>query len=302
MPTRLWVKRPSNLDLWPSDLESGVRVTCDTGYLCANFGLPSHLCSRLRSDVRDRQTDVRQHHRFMPPLIRGGGIIMHSLIGSQWSDLSKGRASVRPLHLHTVLARLFCIRAATCWSSSSEHRTLQRCSSPISTRRCCRRRCESLRRLADAVHDAKRVCDYYTPWRQLRRAYRSRRLLSMMTPSDLISGLLLLQIKDTAEHHTVHTNVLSRCTNNTGMKGVSYGNNILTWCRLAIVSAMSGQSMGIDIVKFFFASATEFLSFCGSTENAWPNIRDGKYRTWKCRSEKWRTNSGWRLLYLISTQ
>ena len=46
------------------------------GYLGANFSLPSPLCSRLRSDVRDRQkdrrqsdrqTDVRQHHRLMPP-------------------------------------------------------------------------------------------------------------------------------------------------------------------------------------------------------------------------------------------
>ena len=25
------------------DLESGVRVTCDAGYLCANFGLPIGL-------------------------------------------------------------------------------------------------------------------------------------------------------------------------------------------------------------------------------------------------------------------
>jgi len=39
---------------WPFDLESGVRVTCDVGYLCANFGLPRRLCSRLRPDVRDR--------------------------------------------------------------------------------------------------------------------------------------------------------------------------------------------------------------------------------------------------------
>ena len=38
------------------DLESGVLVTCDVGYLCANFGLPRPLCSRLRPDVRDRQT------------------------------------------------------------------------------------------------------------------------------------------------------------------------------------------------------------------------------------------------------
>jgi len=40
------------------DLESGVRVTYDVGYLCANFSLPRPLCPRLRPDVRDRQTDV----------------------------------------------------------------------------------------------------------------------------------------------------------------------------------------------------------------------------------------------------
>jgi len=38
------------------DLESGVRVTCDVGYLCANFSLPRPLCCRLRPNVRDRQT------------------------------------------------------------------------------------------------------------------------------------------------------------------------------------------------------------------------------------------------------
>jgi len=56
-----WVKRPGELDLWPFDLESGVRVTCDLGYLCANFSLPRPLCSRVTPDVRDRrQTDRRQ--------------------------------------------------------------------------------------------------------------------------------------------------------------------------------------------------------------------------------------------------
>ena len=39
------------------DLESGVRFTCDVGYLYANFSLPRPLCSRLRPDVSDRQTD-----------------------------------------------------------------------------------------------------------------------------------------------------------------------------------------------------------------------------------------------------
>jgi len=38
-----------------------VKVTCDVGYLCADFSLPRCLCSQLRPDVRDRQTtDVRR--------------------------------------------------------------------------------------------------------------------------------------------------------------------------------------------------------------------------------------------------
>jgi len=62
---------PLQADLWPFDLESGVSVTCDVGYLCTNFCLHRPLCSRLRPDVHDTQTDVRQtseaHHRLMPP-------------------------------------------------------------------------------------------------------------------------------------------------------------------------------------------------------------------------------------------
>ena len=43
------------------DLESGVRVTCDVGYLCANFSLPMPLYFPVRPDERDRQmSDVRQ--------------------------------------------------------------------------------------------------------------------------------------------------------------------------------------------------------------------------------------------------
>ena len=50
------------------DLESGVRVTCDVGYPCANFSLPRPLCSRVTPDVRgrqtsDRRTNVRQTDR-----------------------------------------------------------------------------------------------------------------------------------------------------------------------------------------------------------------------------------------------
>ena len=48
---------PLQVDPWSFDLESDVRVTCDVGYyLCANFSLSRPLCSRLRLDIRDRQT------------------------------------------------------------------------------------------------------------------------------------------------------------------------------------------------------------------------------------------------------
>jgi len=57
-----WFEQPTKAAWWPFDPESGARVTCDVGYLCANFDLPSLLYSRLRPDVHDRQTDVRQHH------------------------------------------------------------------------------------------------------------------------------------------------------------------------------------------------------------------------------------------------
>ena len=50
-----WVKRLGDLDLWPFDLGSGVGVTCDVGYFCANFGLPRPLCSRVIPDVRDKR-------------------------------------------------------------------------------------------------------------------------------------------------------------------------------------------------------------------------------------------------------
>ena len=49
---------PLQVDLWPFNLESSVRVTCDVAYLCANLSLPRPLCFRSRPDVCDRQTDV----------------------------------------------------------------------------------------------------------------------------------------------------------------------------------------------------------------------------------------------------
>jgi len=55
-------------DLWPWQW---VRVTCDVGYLCAKFSLPRPFCSRLRPDLRGRQTSDA-HHRLMPPTLGAG--------------------------------------------------------------------------------------------------------------------------------------------------------------------------------------------------------------------------------------
>jgi len=66
--------RPLQVDIWPFDLESGVRVTCDVGYLCANFGIPIIGLSVLDLGpmyATDRQTSDA-HHRLMPPPYRGG--------------------------------------------------------------------------------------------------------------------------------------------------------------------------------------------------------------------------------------
>ena len=89
--TPRWVKRSGDLDLSHFDLESGVRVTCDVGYLCADFSLHSlhsvldlgSMYATDRGQTSDRQTDVRQHHRLMPPPIRGGDIIIDAICGTQ---------------------------------------------------------------------------------------------------------------------------------------------------------------------------------------------------------------------------
>jgi len=63
------------VDLWPSDLESGVRVTCDVG--CTSVPILVFLGLSLLDlgpmyATNRRQTDVRQKHRLMHPPIRGG--------------------------------------------------------------------------------------------------------------------------------------------------------------------------------------------------------------------------------------
>jgi len=50
-----YIRHQQQVDLWPFDLESGVRVTCDMGYHSVNFSLPRPVCSRVTTDVRDRR-------------------------------------------------------------------------------------------------------------------------------------------------------------------------------------------------------------------------------------------------------
>ena len=61
-------RHPCDLDLCPSDLESGVRVTCDVGYLASLVSNYSR-CTQ--------QTDVRQKHRLMHRL--GAGVILRNV-------------------------------------------------------------------------------------------------------------------------------------------------------------------------------------------------------------------------------
>ena len=104
----LWVKRPGDLDLWPFDLESGFRITCDVGYLCANFSLPRPPCSRLRPDVRDRQasSDVRRASSLNASALGGGGIII--MPKSQLAWYAKTPRD-------QMLSRRFLLKAAGPW-------------------------------------------------------------------------------------------------------------------------------------------------------------------------------------------
>ena len=60
-----YLRHQQQVDLWPFDLESGVRVL---------LGLSGFELRRTYETDR-RQTDVRQKHRLMPPPFGGGGII-----------------------------------------------------------------------------------------------------------------------------------------------------------------------------------------------------------------------------------
>ena len=66
------------VDLSTLNLESDVRVTCDVGYLSANFSLPRPLLSVLylspmyATDVKRRQNMSDAHRRLVPATLGAG--------------------------------------------------------------------------------------------------------------------------------------------------------------------------------------------------------------------------------------
>jgi len=79
------INRPVDLDLWPSDLETGAGYSCD-GFHPANFGLPRPFRSRVRSRHATGQTERRTDGRtdtsryfIMLPPYRGRDIVAISL-------------------------------------------------------------------------------------------------------------------------------------------------------------------------------------------------------------------------------
>ena len=69
---------------WPFTFWPWKWCLSHVGYHCDNFCLPRPLCSWVEPDVRDRQTDVRQEHRLMPPPYGGKGVINTSCKSTEW--------------------------------------------------------------------------------------------------------------------------------------------------------------------------------------------------------------------------
>ena len=130
------LRHQQHVDLQPFDLGSGVRVTCDVGYLCANFSIP---CSRVRPNVRDRhtdrQTDVRQKHRLMPPPCGGGGITTFRILLVEETPTLGGRltdAPPSPRVCYLFRCLLFDVGwYLTVHSTTDPADILRRCLSPV---------------------------------------------------------------------------------------------------------------------------------------------------------------------------
>ena len=69
------INGPGDLDLWPFDIETGVRVASEVGNLSSKFGNARPLGSRIIRYVRDGRTDRRTKDTRTTPFPTSGGII-----------------------------------------------------------------------------------------------------------------------------------------------------------------------------------------------------------------------------------
>ena len=79
----------SGMLAWTFDLENGVQVTCDVGYLCANFSLPRPLCSRVTPDVRKGSP----HHTWFGHHFQGQKVKVTRLLYSPAAVLARQAAA-----------------------------------------------------------------------------------------------------------------------------------------------------------------------------------------------------------------
>jgi len=104
------INGPGDLDLWPFDLETGMRVASKVGNLPSKFGHASALGSRIIRYVRDGWTDGRTKATVIP----GGGITVVQLLHSL--HIHEHRALTSAVRRHSACATLFIIY---CWLSVS---------------------------------------------------------------------------------------------------------------------------------------------------------------------------------------
>jgi len=84
------INEPGDLDLWPFDLDTGMRVVSKVGNLPSQFGHARLLGSQIISYVRDGQTDGRTKVTLLPLPYGGGGTISRQRL---WKHAVKRLAS-----------------------------------------------------------------------------------------------------------------------------------------------------------------------------------------------------------------
>ena len=108
-----YLRHQQQVDLWPFDPESGVRVTCDMGYLCTNFSFHRPLCSRVRPDVCDRQRDRHETKASLNASTYGGRGIIIAIITS----CAGGRHNIPPPLQVDLWPWKWCLESSVTWAT-----------------------------------------------------------------------------------------------------------------------------------------------------------------------------------------